>query len=53
MVVLAGGLHAGRHLALVELKLAALEGGSLHADSAEGPALALAALPYAMPTEAA
>ncbi len=53
MVVLSGSLSAGRQLALVELKLAALEGGSLHAGSAEGPVLHLAALPYAIPNEPA
>jgi hypothetical protein len=53
MVVLAGSLSAGRHLALVELKLAALEGGSLHAGRADGPLLTVAALPYALPTEPA
>lgn len=53
MVVLAGGLAPQRHLALVELKLAALEGGSLHLGSADGPALKLAALPYSIPTEPA
>lgn len=52
-VVLAGSLPDGRHVALVELKLAALEGGSLHAGAADGPMLTLAALPYALPTEPA
>jgi folate-binding protein YgfZ len=51
MVVLAGA-WAGRHAALVELKLAALDGGSLHAGAADGPLLTPAALPYAMPAEA-
>ena len=41
------------HLALVELKLAALDGGSLHAGSAEGPLLAPWGLPYPLPAEAA
>jgi folate-binding protein YgfZ len=52
MVVMAGawGEH---HAALVELKLAALEGGSLHAGAADGPALGLSTLPYAIPTDAA
>ncbi len=53
MVVLAGSFSDQRHLALVELKLAALELGSLHAGSADGPVLSLAALPYAIPAEAA
>ncbi len=51
MVVLAGAWGA-RHAALVELKLAALEGGGLHADTADGPLLTPAALPYAFPAEA-
>jgi folate-binding protein YgfZ len=45
MVVNAGRLP-GAELALVELKLAALEGGALHAGAAAGPLLSLAALPY-------
>jgi tRNA-modifying protein YgfZ len=53
MVVLAGQLDASTHLALAELKLAALEGGSLHAGSAAGPLLSLRSLPYAIPAEAA
>ena len=49
MVVLAGS-HAGRHNALVELKIAATHGpGSLHAGSADGPRLALGELPYRIP----
>ncbi len=52
MVVLAGS-WAGGHAALAELKLAALEGGTLHADTADGPLLQPAALPYVIPTEAA
>jgi hypothetical protein len=52
MVALAGS-HGSRHAALAELKIAALEGGTLHAGSAQGPVLALASLPYAMPAEAA
>ncbi len=42
----------GRHLALVELKLAALEGGTLHLGSAEGATLSSVALPYEIPAEA-
>jgi folate-binding protein YgfZ len=60
MVVLAGtlppALSAGLpapQVALVELKLAALDGGSLHAGAPEGPLLSLGALPYAIPAEAA
>ncbi len=51
MVVLAGSLASGRYSALVELKLAALEGGSLHAGGAAGPLLALQPLPYAIAEE--
>lgn len=51
MVVLAGSLAAGRYSALVELKLAALDDGSLHAGSAAGPLLALQPLPYAIADE--
>ena len=36
-------------VALAELKLAALEGGSLHLGTADGPVLTPAALPYAVP----
>lgn len=45
MVVNAGHLP-GSAVALVELKLAALEGGELHAGSADGPLLSVGALPY-------
>ena len=49
---LAGSLGE-RHAALVELKLAALEGGTLHAATADGPRLTPSALPYEIPAEAA
>ena len=53
LVVLAGS-RGSAHAALVEVKLAALAGGTLHAGSGDGPALLTqTALPYAMPTEAA
>ena len=55
MVVLAGRLPGQGAVALVEVKLAALTdpaAGSLHAGTADGPLLTLAALPYAIPTEA-
>jgi hypothetical protein len=52
MVALAGSLGA-RHAALAELKIAALEGGTLHAGSVQGPLLAVAELPYTIPAEAA
>ena len=51
MVALAGR-WGDRQAALAELKLAALEGGSLHAGAADGPALRVGTLPYAIPTEA-
>jgi folate-binding protein YgfZ len=37
--------------ALVEIKLAALENGSVHLGAADGPALTFLPLPYALPTE--
>jgi folate-binding protein YgfZ len=53
LVVLAGRCDAApaaqRHAALVELKIAAAEGGTLHAGAADGPALTLAAQPYPLP----
>jgi folate-binding protein YgfZ len=51
MVVLAGSA-GGRHAALVELKIASLAAGSLHASAADGSLLRLAALPYAIPADA-
>lgn len=42
----------GSSSALVEVKLAALAGGSWHAGSADGPLLQPRALPYELPTEA-
>ena len=53
MVVLAGSLPGVGPVALVELKLAALDGGRLHAGSASGAALQLGALPYAIPADQA
>ncbi len=53
MVVLAGTLAGQQHAALVELKITALQGGALHAGTPDGPLLQPAALPYAMPSEAA
>ncbi len=52
MVVLAGTWQ-GQHAALVEVKIAALHDGTLHAGSAEGPLLVPQALPYELPAEAA
>jgi len=52
MVVNAASL-GGRHLILAEIKLAALEGASLHLGSAGGPVLSLADMPYRVPHEPA
>ncbi len=52
LVALAGELPGIGPVALAELKLAALEGGSLHLGSADGPELRLAPLPYALPAAA-
>ena len=52
-VVLAGALPGRDPVALVEVKLAALESGALHAGAADGPLLSLGALPYSVPTEPA
>ena len=51
MVVLAGSFE-GRHNALVELKLSALQGDSLRLGSATGGQLSLDEMPYTIPTEA-
>ncbi|MET0333916.1 MAG: folate-binding protein [Rhizobacter sp.] len=42
----------GRHLGLIELKLAALETGSLHLGAADGPLLNRAEMPYPLPVDA-
>jgi folate-binding protein YgfZ len=52
MVVLGGG-HAGSFAALVELKTAALDSGTLHLGRADGTPLRLDALPYELPSLAA
>jgi folate-binding protein YgfZ len=52
LVALAGTL-GGQAVALAELKLAALEGGTMHLGAADGPVLSLGTLPYAIPTEPA
>ena len=52
-VVLAGNLPGTGPVALVELKLAALDGGALHAGAPAGPLLQRGTLPYAVPTEPA
>lgn len=51
-VVLAGRLAEGRHTALAELKISATVDGSLHLAAADGPALQLGTLPYALPSDA-
>jgi folate-binding protein YgfZ len=48
-MVVNGGSIGPAHAALVELKIAALQGGTLHAGSAQGPLLRPAALPYDIP----
>jgi folate-binding protein YgfZ len=53
LVVLAGQLPNESSVALVELKIAALESGSLHAGSATGALLTPQPLPYELPTAAA
>jgi folate-binding protein YgfZ len=52
LVALAGELPGVGPVALAELKLVALDGGSLHLGAAEGPVLSPAALPYAIPATA-
>ncbi|KVV49337.1 folate-binding protein [Burkholderia territorii] len=52
MIVNAAAAPAGGVDALVEIKLAALDTGTVHLGSADGAALAFDALPYAWPTEA-
>ena len=51
MVVLAATSPDGGSSALVEIKLAALAGGSLHAGAPDGPLLRRGALPYAIPAD--
>jgi folate-binding protein YgfZ len=53
MVVLGGTRGGAQHAALVEIKLAALESGTLHAASATGPLLTPQALPYPLEAEEA
>ena len=52
-VALAAPHPGGGSSALVEVKLAALEGGSLHLGSVTGPLLVPTALPYGIPTDRA
>jgi hypothetical protein len=51
MVVNAASAPEGGVDMLVELKLAALEAGSVHLGAADGPALTFLPLPYSLPTE--
>lgn len=51
LVALAAPRPGGGASALVEIKLSALESGSLHAGAADGPRLTRAALPYAIPAD--
>ncbi len=53
MVVLAGTRAGNGHSALVEIKLGALEGGTLHAASVDGPLLTPQMLPYPLDAEEA
>lgn len=53
MVANAASLADGRHCALVELKIAALQSPGLHLGTAGGPRLHRSALPYTVPLEAA
>ncbi|WP_423379253.1 YgfZ/GcvT domain-containing protein [Burkholderia sp. LMG 32019] len=52
MIVNAAAAPAGGVDTLVEIKLAALDNGTVHLGSADGPVLAFDTLPYACPTEA-
>jgi folate-binding protein YgfZ len=52
MIVNAAAAPGGGVDALVEIKLAALDGGRVHLGAADGPALAFEPLPYAWPSEA-
>jgi hypothetical protein len=51
MIVNAASAQGGGVDLLVEIKLAALENGSVHLGAADGPALRFLALPYGFPTE--
>lgn len=52
MVVNAAPQPTGGWSGFVELKLAAAEGGQLHAGAPDGPAVRLMALPYTLPAQA-
>jgi tRNA-modifying protein YgfZ len=51
MIVNAAPAPAGGFDLLAEIKLAALESGSVHLGAADGPLLAFQPLPYALPSE--
>ena len=51
LVALAAPRAGGGSSALVEIKLSALDSGSLHLGAADGPRLQPAALPYAIPVD--
>jgi folate-binding protein YgfZ len=51
MVVLSAAAPNGGHDALIELRLQALEQGTLHAGAAGGPLVTPGALPYELPVE--
>lgn len=53
LVANAAASAGGTSLALVELKLSALDGGSLHLASPDGPVLERAPMPYALPADTA
>ena len=53
LVAAAAPAPGGGHDAIVEIKLAALDQGSLHLGAPGGPALGLLPLPYALPREPA
>jgi tRNA-modifying protein YgfZ len=53
MAVLAATGPGGRHAALVELKLTAADGGTLHAGAPDGPDLVRVPLPYTLDAQAA
>jgi hypothetical protein len=51
-VVARAAVDGAQHLALVELKIAVTRSGSLHLGQADGPALRVLPLPYALPHDA-
>lgn len=49
MIALSGGIGGSQSVALAELKLSALDSGTLHLASTSGPAVRLAVQPYVLP----